>query len=142
MKPIRIEERLRIGFVGRHDIKEGEELCYDYGVRDKDIDWLISDGRAMTHEPKPSPEPKPGPAQKKKANRIRLKCPLQGCLSQERKADGFVKLGQHLKQYHGIEDTAQRDKLCDDVRQVCNAINSIATIIIKLMLKVFWKNNF
>ena len=117
MKPVRIEERLRIGFVAKHDIKEGEELFYDYGVRDKDIPWLISDGKAMTCESK---RPSSTAAEKKQKNRFKLKCPLQDCMSQERNADGFVKLSQHLKQYHGIEDKEQRDKLCADSRQVCN----------------------
>ena len=48
MKPIHIGERLRIGFVAKNDIEEGEELFYNYGIGDKDIPWLISDGKAMS----------------------------------------------------------------------------------------------
>ena len=107
MKPVVIAGRLRIGFVAKRNIKAGEELYYDYGVRDKEIPWLISDGKSMAQT-----KPKP------KKNRLKLKCPMKDCKSQQHKCDGFVKLSQHLKQYHLIEDKARRQKLCADARQV------------------------
>ena len=39
------EKRLWIGFIVKHRIEKGVELFYDYGIRDKDIPWLISDAR-------------------------------------------------------------------------------------------------
>ena len=110
MKPVFMTDRLRIGFVAKRNIQAGEELFYDYGVRDQEIPWLISDEKAMVRT-------KSKPAAVK--NRVKLKCPIRDCPSQQLKSDGFVKLGQHLKQYHQIEDQGQRRNLCDDARQVC-----------------------
>ena len=45
MNPVMIggnKKRLRIGFVAKQMIKRGDELFYDYGVRDKEIPWLTS----------------------------------------------------------------------------------------------------
>ena len=110
MKPVFMTGCLRIGFVAKCNIVAGEELFYDYGVRDQEIPWLISDGKAMVRT-----KSKPAAAK----NRVKLKCPIRDCPSQQLKSDGFVKLGQHLKQYHQIEDQGQRRNLCDDARQVC-----------------------
>lgn len=113
MKPVFIEGRLRIGFVAKRHIKAGEELFYDYGVRDKEIPWLISDGKAMAQE---TCKIKDKPAKK---TRRKLKCPIKDCLSQQRKPDGFQKLSQHIKQYHHINDEAEREQLCAIAKQVC-----------------------
>ena len=93
MKSIRIRGHLQIGFVAKYDIKEWEELFYDYGVLDKDIPWLVNDGR-QCHMMQPSVT---NPAQQKKVHkeRVRLNCPIQDCISQERNTAGFVKLSQH-----------------------------------------------
>ena len=54
MKPVFMTGQLRIGFVAKRNIPAREELFYDYGVRDKEIPWLISDGKAMVQtKPKP-----------------------------------------------------------------------------------------
>ena len=42
MKPIFINGKLRIGLSAQRDIKCGEEFYFDYGVRDKEIPWLIT----------------------------------------------------------------------------------------------------
>ena len=47
MKPVRIGERYRIGFVAKHNIREGDELFYHYGINDPEIPWLISDAKKM-----------------------------------------------------------------------------------------------
>ena len=111
-KPVYMTGRLRIGFVAKRNIVAGEELFYDYGIRDKEIPWLISDAKAMVQT-----NTKPAAAHTK--NRLKLKCPIRDCPSQQLKKDGFVKLSQHLKQYHLIEDQGQRQNLCADARQVC-----------------------
>ena len=50
---------------------------------------------------------------------MNFKCPIKGCPSQQSKKEGFVKLSQHLMDYHHVEEKAQCQKLYADVRQVC-----------------------
>ena len=33
MKPMLVRDKWRVGFISLRDIDEGEELCYDYGLR-------------------------------------------------------------------------------------------------------------
>ena len=111
IKPIRIGERLRIGFVAKCNIRQGDELFYDYGVRDEEIPWLVSNAKVLQCSK----------TNKKLKNRVRLNCPVKHCISQQRSSAGFVKLSQHLMQYHCITDRATQEKLCADARQVCSA---------------------
>lgn len=106
MKPVMIGGRLRIGFVAKRHIAKGEELFYDYGIRDRDIPWLKSDGRVLAE-----------PIAIKEISRQRLKCPVTPCPSRQHK-DGLLKLSQHLLQYHHINNKSQREKLCADARKV------------------------
>ena len=119
MKPVMMAGRLRIGFVAKRNISKGEELFYDYGVRDKDIPWLVSDGKAMANTKQMKPTQDQPAAAHSTKNRLKLKCPIKDCPSQQLRDDGFVKLSQHLKQFHGIEDQGQRQNLCANARQVC-----------------------
>lgn len=114
-KSVFLAGRLRIGFVAKCNIKAGEELCYNYGVRDKEIPWLISNGKAMVSQPEPSKTP----AAAKKTTRLRLLCTIKGCSSRQLKPDGLLKLRQHLKQYHRMADEAQIDQLYAYAKQVC-----------------------
>ena len=46
-QPLMIKGKLKIGLVARSFIKKGEELFFDYGVRDKDLPWLKTDAREV-----------------------------------------------------------------------------------------------
>ena len=100
MKPICINGSLRIGLVAKRDISHGEELFFDYGIRDKEIPWLIT-------KPKKS-KTKVTPKQKRK----RKYCIFDWCDTKR------LKLRQHLRQYHKISDNAELEKLCRNPRRV------------------------
>jgi len=57
--------------VAKCKIKTGEELFYNYGIRDKEILWRISNAKAMV---KAKPKPK--------KNRVTLMSPIKSCGSQ------------------------------------------------------------
>lgn len=138
MKPMRIQERYRIGFVAKHDIRKGDELFYHYGINDPDIPWLISDARKMTSSSAENSttivstdatntyvtteidnvtiDTTSNNARKKPPKRSRLRCPLPDYASQQLAPLGLVKLTQHLKQTHRIADKAER---CMKAKQVC-----------------------
>ena len=146
MKPVRIGERYRIGFVARYSIQKGDELFYHYGIRDPDIPWLISDARKMasqtaqitvnnvtatdttnhsnstytntTNTTAPT-NADVTTATKKPSNRTRLRCPFTDCASHHRTPSGLSKLSQHLLQVHAITNKAEREQLCQRAKQVC-----------------------
>ena len=41
MKPVIARGRVRVGFVAKTDVKEGEELMWDYGIRDAKLSWTL-----------------------------------------------------------------------------------------------------
>lgn len=51
MKPVKIGEppnsQLKIGFVAKKNIKAGEELFFNYGIKDPNIEWLSTNAKKM-----------------------------------------------------------------------------------------------
>ena len=41
------KEKLRIGFVAKHDISKGDELFWDYGLNDKSFPWMSSNAKLI-----------------------------------------------------------------------------------------------
>ena len=82
-----VRDKLRIGFVSLRDIKLGEELAWDYGVRDSALPFMKSgrfeEGRVVAGSGKEKPVD-----EVPKSKRGRLKtghryvfCPHPGCTS-------------------------------------------------------------
>ena len=42
-----LSQRLRIGFVARQSIARGEELFFNYGVKDKNLPWLTTNAKEV-----------------------------------------------------------------------------------------------
>ena len=130
-KPVMVgippNNRLRIGFVALRAIKKGEELFYDYGIRDSEIPWLITDAKRIgtttkelnshvqvqnasttTVEPTAKEQPK-----KRIYNRIPKDCPYPGCGTL-----AVVKLADHLRHKHKIEDETKRKMWLQKAKEV------------------------
>ena len=103
MKPAMVEspsmKRLRIGFVAKSSIKCGDELFYDYGIRDPEILWLSTDAKKVSTTIKEVGQQ----SSKLPTKRTRNDCPYPDCSSTQ-----LSKLGDHLKRVHAIEDAAER----------------------------------
>ena len=84
MPPIMINDRIRIGFVAKKEIKRGEELFFSYGVKDKTLPWLKTDARAAGTTLQKI-KPKERPAQE---------CTVEGCCAVVKK------LADHLRVTH------------------------------------------
>ena len=51
MKPVMVgdppSQKLQIGFVARRDIEMGEELFFNYGLKEKNIPWAVTDAKKV-----------------------------------------------------------------------------------------------
>ena len=89
-----------MGFLSLRDIEDGEELAWDYGVRDKEVPFLskgrLEEGRVVggvTGEVARK-DSKKGPP-----SRRYVFCPVEGC-----GAPPLKKMPQHLQQYHKLAE--------------------------------------
>lgn len=80
-RPLTVKGDVRVAIMATRDVLPGEELFYDYGIRDVDLPWTDSDAKDQ-------------PGVKKGPNRIRRACPVLGCGAHVKK------LSQHLKTCH------------------------------------------
>ena len=133
MKPVMVgnppNNRLRIGFVAKTDIKKGEELFFDYGIRDSSIPWLVTDAKKIgttmeslvTDDKKigtttvdlQSSEQPPKPSKRRVFRRIKKDCPIPNCHSKQ-----LERLSCHLKVTHRIKNEVQRKKWLQKAKEV------------------------
>ena len=118
MPPVMVGEppnnHLQIGFVAT-SINAGEELFYNYGIKDPEIPWLNTDAKKISTTLKAlnspqlqvqsaptfkTPKPRPRPAPK----RVARKCPIPGCKT----IRPLVKLADHIRVIHPEYDETQR----------------------------------
>ena len=85
-RPLLVRGKWRVGFIATRDIDEGEELCYDYGVRG--MSWMVGE----------SPKKPAVGRQKFSSERYRRRkfCPVPGCMVTK----PLKKLSNHLSYRH------------------------------------------
>lgn len=117
MPPVMIgsppKSRLRIGFVAKRHIAEGDEMFFDYGVKDTAISWLKNDANAIgtTLQSLDKPSTIKRPLQD---------CPVSGC-----KSVSLRKLADHLRCTHKF-NKQEREKYLALARKVIKIIYSYA----------------
>ena len=47
MQPVLIGQQLRIGFIALKMIQKGDELFFNYHIKDKDIEWRNADAKKI-----------------------------------------------------------------------------------------------
>ena len=119
MKPVMVgippNNRLRIGFVAKMAIKKEEELFFDYGVRDPAIPWLVTDAKKVgtTISELKSSDEQPVSPKKRVFRRIKKDCPFPKCNSKQ-----LLKLADHIRNVHKIEDEAERKKWLQKAKEL------------------------
>ena len=110
MSPVMIGEppnaQLKIGFIAKREILVGEELFFDYGIKDPDIPWLKTDAKTIaTTLPKISPQMQTTATKKPRppAKRRKLDCPIRGCAT-----TNVSKLADHIRTQHPKYTTKER----------------------------------
>ena len=99
---IHVRGKLRMGFMSIRDIEDGEELAWDYGVRDKEIPFLskgrLEEGRVVGGVSEELNE-EVVVTKKDPPRRRYVFCPVKGCGSPP-----LQKMPQHLRQYHKLSE--------------------------------------
>lgn len=117
MKPVMVgkppNNRLRIGFLARKPIKKGEELFFDYGVKDPDLPWLTTDAKQVSTTISALKTSSSVPPKKWTNRRTRNDCPITQCGTKD-----LLKLSNHLKKVHGVIDSGERKKWLQTAKQV------------------------
>lgn len=135
MQPVKIGEppksQLKIGFVALRNIHAGEELFYNYGIRDPDIPWLATDAKKVaTTLPQVTTVEMPSTAKSRPrppAKRVRRSCPIPGCLT-----TNVLKLADHIRVKHPQYSQAERHVWLQKARKPTTLVSSKYIAITKL----------
>ena len=142
-QPVKIGEppndQLRIGFVAKRDVKAGEELFFNYGIKDADLPWLATDAKKITTTltlPLPqmqsaiSTRPKPRPPPK----RVPRKCPIPGCKTTQ----PLMKLADHIRLLHPEYNQTQRHIWLQKARKAPTIVSAFILIFISDLYLWTW----
>ena len=104
MQPVMIREppksQLKIGFVAKREIGVGDELFFDYGIKDPDTPWIKTYAKKITTTlPKIMPQMQTmAPAKRRK-----LDSPVLGCATTD-----VSKLADYIRNQHPQYTTEER----------------------------------
>ena len=118
--------QLKIGFVAIRDINAGEELFFDYGIRDKDTPWLATDAKKVAItlvQLQSSTTSRPRPP----AKRVKRSCPIPGCAT-----TNISKLADHIRVKHSEYSQAERHVWLQKARKPTTFVSSEHIAITKL----------
>ena len=111
--PVFVKEKWRMGFIALRDIPRGEELCYDYGVREES--WMrrsrlekgkVASCAEVEGKDDEVMEVVGGNGKGKKAKRRYIWCPMRGCPS-----GPVQKITQHLRKVHKVSSPGEIKRL-------------------------------
>ena len=118
--------QLKIEFVAIRDVNAGEELFFDYGIRDKDTPWLATDAKKMATtlaQLQSSTKSRPRPP----AKRVKRSCPIPGCAT-----TNGSKLADHIRVKHSEYSQAERHVWLQKARKPTTFVSSEHIAITKL----------
>ena len=112
--------KLKIGFCAKNKILKGDELFFDYGIRDTEsFPWLATDakkvkttGTAVETSNRTSSSVKKRPP----ANRLKRSCPIPGCRTRD-----VSRLADHIRVLHPEVSVTEREAL---LKQATNLAKS------------------
>ena len=108
MPPVKIGEppnsQLKIGLVAKRNIEYGEELFFNYGIKDSALPWLATDARKVATTLSQVKRPRDQKTKRPPAKRIRRSCPIPGCTT-----TNVERLADHIRVLHPQYNAAERN---------------------------------
>ena len=108
-----LKSQLKIGFVAKREIGVGEELFFDYGIKDPDIPWTNTDAKKIATTLMPQMQTTATKKPRPPAKRKKLDCIIPGC-----ETTNVSKLADHIRNLHPNYATKERHDWLRKARSV------------------------